>query len=110
MSTGTITVSKTSSPLPASNAAFANTSVVIADATGAAQTFTLNGSETPTPWSVNVTGLAIGTGQIVVKDLDTNGSQIGSSITQAFTTVDMGGGTPPQTFSASSGVSFTQTA
>lgn len=83
-------------------AAFANTSVVVTDATGVAQNAVLlNGSETPTPWAFS-TSVAQGAGQVVATDLDVNGATLGTPITQAFTEA----GTPPA-FTPTTGISVT---
>jgi len=93
-----IQLTKTSTPPPA-GVTFAKTALVVTDAAGATQNFSLNGSETP-PWSVTASGLADGNGTVVATDLDTTGATIGTAITQTFST-----GTA--TFPATTGITVT---
>lgn len=81
-------------------AAYKNTSVVVTDSTGVAQTaVVLNGTETP-PWTFS-TSVAPGAGTVVATDLDVNGATL-STVSQAFTEV----GTPV-TFAPTSGITVT---
>lgn len=98
MSNGIVALQKTTTPLP-TGIVFGHTNVVVTDSAGAAQTFALNGSETP-PWSVAVLNLADGAGTIVATDVDATGATIGSPVSQSFTT------TAPS-FPATSGITFT---
>lgn len=98
MFNGTVALQKTASPLP-TGIVFGHTNVVVTDSAGAAQTFALNGSETP-PWTVSVSNLADGAGTIVATDVDATGAAIGTPISQAFTTA-------APSFPATSGITFT---
>jgi hypothetical protein len=63
----------------------ASTSVVVTDSAGAAQTFSLTGTETPPGFIPSVT-VASGTGAIVLTDTDTSGATIGTPTTLPYTT------------------------
>jgi hypothetical protein len=83
-------------------AAFASTSVVVTDSTGAAQAAVLlTGVETPTPWAFS-TSVAQGAGTVVATDLDVNGVTLGTPVTQSFTVA----GSPP-TFFPTTGITVT---
>ncbi len=83
--TVTVTLTKVTANLPAANAAFKNTSVVVTDSTGVAQpAVLLTGAETPTPWTFTAS-VAPGAGTVVATDLDVNGLAIGTPVSQAFT-------------------------
>jgi hypothetical protein len=78
-----VQLSKTDTPLPA-GVAFGGTNLVVTDAAGVAQKFSLNGNETPA-WSQNVSGLADGLSSYSAQDVDTNGLAIGAAVTAIFT-------------------------
>jgi hypothetical protein len=100
----TITLTKGPAVNTPSGAAFKNTSVVVTDSTGVAQTpVLLTGAETPTPWSFT-TNVAPGNGNVVATDMDVNGVALGLPISQAFTEA----GSPP-TFLPSTGITVTPT-
>lgn len=79
-----VTLTKVETALPA-GIVFGHTNLVVTDAAGAAQTFTLNGSETPDKWSISVLSLSDGPSTYVASDVDANGKPIGASITVVFT-------------------------
>jgi hypothetical protein len=86
-------------------AAYANTSVVVTDSSGAAQpAVLLNGTETPVPWAFS-TSVAPGAGTVVATDLDVNGATLGTPISQPFTEVGTGPSGP--TFTPTSGITVT---
>lgn len=102
MVTVTVVLTKTTANLPTTNAAFANTSVVVTDSTGVAQpAVLLTGVETPTPWAFTAS-VAIGAGTVVATDMDVNGAPIGTPVTQSFTEA----GSPP-TFPQTSAITVT---
>lgn len=102
-----IALTKVTANLPSVNAAFAGTSVVVTDSSGAAQpAVVLTGTESPTPWSFS-TSVAVGAGIVTATDLDVNGAVIGDVVTQSFTEA----GTPPvQTFLQTTGITVTPAA
>jgi hypothetical protein len=63
----------------------ASTLVAVTDSAGAAQSFTLTGTEIPVGFIPSVT-VAAGTGSIVLTDTDTTGATIGTPTTVPFTT------------------------
>lgn len=82
----------------------AGTELTVEDSSGSpAQTLTLNGSETPTPWTAQFT-VASGKGSVSAQDIDTNGNDIGTAVSSAFDTTAGQGGTPQL---ATSGVAVT---
>lgn len=66
----------------------ASTSLVVTDSSGASQTASLTGAETP-PWTANFT-VAAGAGTITATDIDTTGAQIGTTGPIAYTTGAVG--------------------
>ncbi|HSV90891.1 MAG TPA: hypothetical protein VLH80_07310 [Nitrospiraceae bacterium] len=105
MTTITVTVAKTTAPLPA-GVTFAATSIAVVDNSGAKlPAVSVNGTETP-PWTAVFTG-AVGTAEAsaTIQDLDTNGNPIGNPIVVTET----GTGGQPATFqqSASATISVT---
>jgi hypothetical protein len=74
----------------AATAPIASTTVVVTDSGGAAQTFTLNGTESPVGFIPSVT-VAAGTGSVVITDLDANGATLGTAVTVPYTTGAVGG-------------------
>jgi hypothetical protein len=63
----------------------AGTNLSVTDASGAVQTGSVNGTETPTPWTAQFT-VAPGAGSVTATDVDTTGAVIGTPVTQAYTT------------------------
>lgn len=100
-----VQLTKAQSALPSTSAAFQQTVVVSTDGAGAAQTANLTGVETP-PWSVVFQNVAVGAGNVVATDTDTNGTAIGTPITQAYNVTTAGGG--PTTFPQTTGLTVTQ--
>jgi hypothetical protein len=101
MSTATVTLTKVTTPLPASNAAFAGTLVTLTDSAGTVQTATLVGTEVP-PWTAvfsNVAAIAGATGTVTAQDQDTAGAAIGALVSTTFTEI----GTPA-TFPATTAI------
>lgn len=102
MSTATVTLTKVSTPLPSTNAAFASTVVTLTDSAGAVQTATLVGTETP-PWTAvfqNVAAVAGATGTVTAQDTDSAGAAIGALVSQVFTEIGS-----PATFPATTAIS-----
>lgn len=97
----TVTLTVTVTALPAANAAYKQTDIVLTDSAGAVQKASVNGSETPA-WTVVFTSVAAGVGAIVATAIDANGAAIGAAITQSFTEL----GSPP-TFPAPSAITVT---
>jgi hypothetical protein len=93
---------KTQTNLP-SGKTFASTQVVVKDASGASQSFSLVGTESP-PWSVAAT-VAAGAGSVTATDLASDGSALGTPATQSYTT---SGATGTQ-FPATTGITVTTT-
>lgn len=83
---------------------FAGTKVVVTDSAGAAQSATLEGTETP-PWSATFTSLADGAGSVVATDLDSAGNAIGSPVSQSFSPA-----VPPTVFPQTTGITVTPAA
>lgn len=85
------------SPAPSlpGTAAFGKMNLVVTDSSGAIQTQSVTGVETP-PYSATFTNLAAGAGSVVASCLDVNGATLGTALTQAFTTAPASGGTFPQ--------------
>lgn len=77
----------------------ATTSVLVTDSAGAAQTFSLTGTESPVGFIPSVT-VAPGAGSLVITDLDASATAIGTPVTVPYTT-----GAAPQL--ASSGATVT---
>ena len=81
----TVVVAKAATAVPTpTGAAYASTHILLTDSAGAAQTASVNGSESP-PWTAVFTGVAAGAGTVVVTDLDVNAATLGTPISQAFT-------------------------
>ena len=96
-----VTRSTTAANLP-TGLTFKGTSVVVTDSSGTPQpAVLLTGSETPTPWQFS-TSVAPGVGTVVATDLASDGSTLGTPITQSFTEA----GTPA-TFLPASGITVT---
>jgi hypothetical protein len=99
-----VTATKTLTLLP-TGILFASTQAVVTDNSGAVlPAVSLNGSETPTPWSATLTG-ATGPNEasVTFTDLDTNGNPIGSPVT----VTESGTGGQPGTFQATTGGTIT---
>jgi hypothetical protein len=94
----TVTLTKTATPLP-TGIVFGHTNLIVTDAAGAIQKFSLNGSET-VPWTTVAAGLADGTSTYSAQDVDSTGAAIGTPVTASFTQV-------PATFPATSAVTVT---
>jgi hypothetical protein len=84
MSTISIQVTFAGPAIPA-GVTRASTTVAVTDSAGAAQSFTLTGTESPVGFIPSVT-VAAGTGSIVLTDTDTTGATIGTPTTVPFTT------------------------
>lgn len=98
---GVVTLSVSTQPLPASNAAQASNSVVVTDAAGTVYpAVVLTGAES-TPWSYAAT-FAAGNASAVVTPLDVNGAVIGTPATLSFSVVAV----IPATFESPSGIAF----
>jgi hypothetical protein len=63
----------------------ASTTVAVTDSAGAAQSFSLTGTEVPAGFIPSVT-VAAGTGSMVLTDVDSTGATIGTATTLPFTT------------------------
>lgn len=68
----------------------ATTTVALTDSAGAAQSFTLTGTEVPVGFIPTAT-VAAGAGSIVLTDTDTTGKVIGTATTVPYTTSGTGG-------------------
>lgn len=101
MSVIQIQIVKTATPAPA-GVTFASTQVLVTDSSGAAQTFSLVGTESP-PWGVSAT-VAAGAGSVTATDLDSTGAAIGTPVTQSYTTTSVG-----TTFPGTTGITVTTT-
>lgn len=95
-----VQLTKVTTVLPSTNAAFAGTQVVLTDSAGAVQKATLTGVETP-PWSIQFANVASGAGSVTATDVDTAGATIGTPVTVAFTEL------APTTFPATSAITVT---
>jgi hypothetical protein len=84
MSTISIQVTFAGPAIPA-GVTRASTTVAVTDSAGAAQSFTLTGTESPVGFIPSAT-VAAGTGSIVLTDTDTTGAVIGTATTVPFTT------------------------
>ena len=71
-------------PALAPGVTIASVAVSITDASGAVQTATLNGTETPTPWAMNFT-IAAGAGSVTSTSTDSTGA-VGTPVNQTFNT------------------------
>lgn len=71
-------------PALAAGVSIVSVAVTVTDSSGAVQTATLNGSETPTPWSANFT-IAPGAGSVSSVSTDSTGA-VASPVVQAFNT------------------------
>lgn len=101
----TVAITKVIANLPATNAAFASTSVVVTDSSGVAQpAVVLTGAEA-TPWTFT-TSVNPGAGTVVATDLDATGAAIGTPVTQTFTEA----GSPPATFPQTTAIVVTPVA
>lgn len=104
MSTATVTLTKVTTPLPATNAPFAGTLVTLTDSAGVVQTVTVTGTETP-PWTAifnNVAAVAGAQGTVTAQDMDTAGAPIGAVVSQTFTEIGS-----PVTFPATNSIAVT---
>ena len=102
MSTATVTLTKVTTNLPATNAAFASTVITLTDSAGAVQTATVTGVESP-PWTAvfpNVAAVAGSTGTVTAQDKDSAGAAIGAAVSQSFTEIGS-----PATFPATTAIS-----
>ena len=90
-------------PLPAGQT-FASTQVVVKDASGASQSFSLVGTESP-PWSLSAT-VAAGAGTVTATALNSAGAALGTPVTQTYSTTGSTGGT---TFPAPTAITVTTT-
>jgi hypothetical protein len=95
-----VQLTKVTTVLPATNAAFAGTQVVLTDSANSVQNATLTGIETP-PWSVQFANVAAGAGSVVATDVDTAGATLGTPVTVQFTEL------APATFPATSAATVT---
>ena len=82
MSVISIQVLQAGAPL---TAARASTLVVVTDSAGAAQNFTLTGTESPVGFIPSVT-VAAGAGTVVITDQDASNNPIGSPVSVSYTT------------------------
>lgn len=78
-------------PIPA-GVSLASVQLAITDSSGAVQSASLNGSESPTPWQTPTLTVASGAGNIVSTAVDTTGATIGSPNDTPFDTGATGGG------------------
>jgi hypothetical protein len=101
-----VTVSQTPYPIQPPVNLFASIMYAVTDNSGASLTGTLNGTETPTPWSVTLSGIdGPDEATVTLQAVDSAGINLGSPLT----VTESGTGGQPQTFPAPTSATLTVT-
>ncbi len=93
-----VVLEKTDTALPTGKL-FGHTNLTVTDSAGVAQSFALNGGESPA-WTQLVAGLADGQSTYSAQDVDADGAALGDAVTATYTPA-------ATTFPGTSGITIT---